>query len=88
MMAKLTRKQILKKGVVEIEVMRAGSRQKIEFKVEREQIPTGKVPYLTTERIVDLTELLRLAAEYDIPVKAPSGKFFPPGKKAVDYTGL
>lgn len=86
-MPKPSRSVVLKKGKVEIEVMRAGSRQKIEFTVEREQTPVGKVPYLTTERIIDLTELLRVAAEYDLPVKAPTGKFFPPGKKAIDYAG-
>lgn len=87
-MAKLTRANILKKGVAEIDVMRAGNRQKIEFRIEREDTPVGKVPYLSTERIIDLTELLRLAAEFDLPVKAPSGKFFPPNKKAIDYAKL
>lgn len=84
-MAKLTRAQIIRKGSVEIDVTRQGSRQKIEFKVEKEETPVGKVPYLVTERIVDLSELLRVASEYDLPIKAPNGKFFPPGKKATDY---
>ena len=87
-MAKMGRSQILKKGSVELDVMRAGMRQKIEFKVEYEGTPVGKVPYLSTERIVDLSELLRVAQENDLPVKAPSGKFFPPGKKAIDYIKL
>lgn len=87
-MAKLTRGAILKAGVAEIDVMRSGSRQKVDFRVVREETPAGKIPYLSTDRIVDLQELLRIAAEFDIPVKAPSGKFFPPGKKATDFAKL
>ncbi len=87
-MAKLTRAALIKKGSAEFDVTRAGNRQKVEFKIEYESTPVGKVPYLATDRIIDLSELLRVAQENDLPVKAPSGKFFPPGKKAIDYVKI
>lgn len=87
-MGKLTREEILKMGKAEIAVMHSGIRQKIEFVVVREKTPVGDVPYLKTGRNVNAQELLRTAACYDLPIIAPAGKFFAPGKKAIDYAGL
>jgi len=82
------RAAILRKGAVELGVMRSGMRQKVEFKVVREEIPTGNVPYLSTDRIINLDELNRIAGEIGLPILSPIGKVFPPGKKANDFVGL
>lgn len=85
---KLDRKKILQEGKAEISVTHSGMRQRLEFLVVREKMGDGMVPYLKTNRWVDASELLRIASELDLPVLAPSGKYFPPGKKAGDYIGL
>lgn len=79
---------ILRKGSVELDVMRSGMRQKVEFKVVREEIPTGKVPYLFTDKIINMDEIHRVAREIGLPIISPIGKVFPPGKKANDFVGL
>ena len=85
---KLSRVKILRDGKVEIAVTHSGMRQRLPFEVVREKLGSGQVPYLKIERWVDAGELLRVARETDLPVIAPSGKFFPPGRKASDYLGL
>ncbi len=86
--AKLNRAKILREGKVEIAVTHSGMRQRLPFVVVREKLGSGLVPYLKVERWVDAGELLRVARETDLPVLAPSGKFFAPGRKASDYMGL
>jgi hypothetical protein len=85
---KLSRADILKAGKADLPVTHSSMRQRLEFVVVREKTPAGTVPYLKVERWVDSSELLRLAAELDLPIAAPSGRFFAPGKKASDYVGL
>ncbi|MFA5108200.1 MAG: hypothetical protein WC492_01555 [Candidatus Micrarchaeia archaeon] len=84
----MDKKEILKKGKVDILVLHSGIRQKIEFSVVREKTPAGDVPYLKTERHVNASELFRVANEYDLPVWGTAGKFFANKKKALDYAGL
>lgn len=85
---KIDRARILREGKAEILVKHSGMRQRLPFIVVREKTPAGLVPYLKVERWVDASELLRVAEEADLPVIAPSGKYFPPKKKAGDYAGL
>lgn len=85
---KIDRAKILREGKTEILVKHSGMRQRLPFAIVREKTPVGLVPYLKVERWVDASELLRVAAEADLPVLALSGKYFPPGRKASDYAGL
>ena len=85
---KIDRAKILREGRTEISVTHSSMRQRLPFIVVREKTPVGLVPYLKVERWVDASELLRVAAEADLPVLAPSGKYFPPKRKASDYAGL
>ncbi len=85
---KLDRVKILKEGKVEIAVLHSGMRQRLPFVIVREKLGNGMVPYLKVERWVDAGQLLKVAAEADLPVWAPSGRFFPPKRKASDYLGL
>jgi hypothetical protein len=62
--------------------------QRLPFKIIREPFPTGPVPFLTSDRFIDLPELVRIAEEYGLPVKAKNGKVFPKGKGAHDFSGL
>jgi len=85
---KLDRTRILKDGKAEIAVTHSGMRQRMLFVVVREKLGEGQVPYLKIDRWVDASQLLNLAAEIDLPIIAPQGKFFAPKRKASDYLGL
>jgi hypothetical protein len=62
--------------------------QRLPFKIVREETPAGPVPYLTTDRLIDLPELMRVAEETGLPNSSPTGKVFPKGKKSSDFAGL
>jgi hypothetical protein len=82
------RQVALQKGEIEIRVKRSGMFQVLPFKVVRKQTPVGQVPYLSLDRFLDLSELLRVAEEYQLPVESPAGRVFPRGKKEGDFAGL
>jgi hypothetical protein len=84
----MDREKILKEGKVEIRVIHSGIAQKFEFKVVREKIPGGEIPFLKTERQVNAQELLNIANSCKLPVIAPAGKFFPRGMGMKDFLGL
>jgi len=81
-------KAALASGGIEVRVKRAGMFQVLPFKVVRHKTPSGEVPYLTLEKFLDLSELMRIAEEYSLPVNAMNGKIYPHGKKESDFVGL
>lgn len=84
----LDRDQILKDGHVEIRVQRQGVFQRIEFKIEIVDSPYGKYPVLTTERQIDMKELVKLAEKIDLPIKGTIGTAYPKGKSGKDFVDL
>jgi hypothetical protein len=78
-------KEIVKRGSIKIRVKRSGMFQQITFKVK--EAKSGNISYyeLYTERIIDTSELLRVAEEVGMPVEAPNGKAFPKGSAAADF---
>ena len=84
----MDRDKILKDGKADIRVMHSGMAQKFEFKVIREKIPGGEIPFLKTERQVNAQELLNVANSVKLPIIAPAGKFFPRGMGMKDFLGL
>ena len=87
-MSEEKRKQALEKGETDVRAKRAGMYQKLTFKVVRKSTPSGDVPYLTLDRFLDLSELIRISEEYSLPVEAKNGKIYPRGKKESDFAGL
>lgn len=87
-MSEEMRKEALAKGEVDIRVKRAGMFQKLTFRIVKHATPVGTVPYLTLDKFLDLSELMRIAEEYSLPVQASNGKVFPRGKKEMDFLGL
>jgi hypothetical protein len=81
-------KEALQKGEISVRVKRSGMYQVLSFRLVRKDMPLGKVPYLTLDRMLDLSELVRIAEEYQLPVESPVGKVFPRGKKETDFLGL
>jgi len=81
-------KDALKKENVDIRVMRSGTLQFQEFMVKRIPSPVGAYPVLFVDKFVDMSELLRLAEEYQLPISAKNGTVFPKGKTSKDFAGL
>lgn len=80
--------EALRKGEVEIRCKRSGMFQVLPFKVLRHKTPAGEVPYLTLDKFLDLSELMRISEEYSLPVQAQNGKVYPRGKMEKDFAGL
>ncbi|NYZ75855.1 hypothetical protein H0N98_01220 [Candidatus Micrarchaeota archaeon] len=81
-------KVALKAGKVDIKVMRSGTLQFQEFIIKRIPSPVGAYPMLFVDKFIDLSELLRLAEECQLPVSAKNGTAFPRGKTSKDFAGL
>ena len=82
------RAEALAKGEVSVRVKRSGMFQVLPFRVVRKKTPSGEVPYLVLDRFLDMSELMRVAEEYSLPVESPAGRMFPRGSKESDFAGL
>ncbi len=80
--------RILKEGKIRIKVRRAGMLQFQVFNVKRLKIGGKEFAELFLDRVIDLSELVRLANELGLPVEAENGRAFPEGKGAKDFIGL
>ncbi|MCX6773012.1 MAG: hypothetical protein NTV88_04550 [Candidatus Micrarchaeota archaeon] len=87
-MSEEKRKEILAKGEIELHVKRTGIQQRLIFKIVRHATPLGLVPYITLDKFLDLSELMRISEEYSLPVHAKNGKVYPRGKREMDFIGL
>ena len=82
------RAKVLKNGEVNIRLKRMGMYQVLPFKIERQDTSMGKVPYLCSDRAIEMPELLRIATEFDLPACAQKNKVVPRGKMEKDFVGL
>ena len=82
------RAKVLKTGEVNIRLKRMGMYQVLPFKIERHETPMGKVPYLCSDRAIEMPELVRISTEFDLPVCAQKNKAVPRGKMEKDFVGL
>ncbi|MCL5093106.1 MAG: hypothetical protein M1128_01410 [Candidatus Marsarchaeota archaeon] len=62
--------------------------QYVVFKVRRIPIGSGTFAELFLDRIIDMSELQRLANQLKLPVEAENGRAFPEGMGAKDFIGL
>ena len=81
-------KVALKAGKIDLKVMRSGTLQFQEFVIKRIPLPVGAYPVLSVDKFIDMSELLRLAEEFQLPVSAKNGTAFPKGKISKDFAGL
>jgi hypothetical protein len=79
------RETILKSGSVRIRVHRTGMFQVLTFTVKRVQIGQDTFSELYTQKILDRSELERVANETGLPVEAQNGRAMPDGKTAKDF---
>ncbi len=81
-------KDALRAGVIKLNVVRSGMHQQLTFKVRRTSLGNLTYTELFTERLIDVSELSRLANELGLPVEAQNGRAFPKGTSAADFSSL
>jgi len=82
-------RKIISDGSVRIRVRRSGMLQFQVFKIKK--VAAGKDDYfveLFLDRVIDMSELQRVANETGLPVEAENGRAFPEGKGAKDFLDL
>ncbi|MEM3227842.1 MAG: hypothetical protein QXK65_02760 [Candidatus Micrarchaeaceae archaeon] len=81
-------RKALQDGSIRIKIKRFGMLQFQVFKVKRIKLGNTDFPELFLDRVIDMSELLRIANEIGLPVEAENGRAFPSGTAAKDFIGL
>lgn len=76
---------IIKEGSIRIRVKRAGMLQFQIFTVRKVKAGQDEFVELWLDRVIDMSELERLANELGLPVETQNGRAFPEGKGAKDF---
>ncbi len=77
--------EAMRQGSVKLRVNRSGMFQQLTFTVKTAKLGDISYTELFTDRIVELSELTKIADEYGLPVEAPNGRAFPKGTSAADF---
>lgn len=80
--------EIIRSGNVKIRVKRSGMFQQLTFKVRKVKVGNIEYTELYTDRMLDMSEIVRVAKETGLPVQAQNGRAFPEGTSASDFQGL
>jgi len=78
-------RQIIKDGSIRVRVKRAGMLQFQIFTVKKVSIGNENFVELFLDRVIDLSELNRLAEEFGLPIETQNGRAFPKGTGANDF---
>ncbi|MGC8670016.1 MAG: hypothetical protein ACP5TL_02595 [Candidatus Micrarchaeia archaeon] len=78
-------KEALRRKELKIRVQRTGMYQMLTFTVKKVQIADKYFVEIYTKKLVDMSELKRVANEVGLPVEAENGRAFPEGKGATDF---
>ena len=81
-------KKIIRDGGIRTKVWRTGMLQFQIFKVKRVKIGQQEFVELFLDRLLDRSELQRVANEIGLPVEAENGRAMPEGKGEKDFVGL
>ena len=80
--------RIIKEGSIRAKVKRGGMLQFQVFKIKRIKIGNGEFVELFLDKVLDTSEIMRIAEETGLPVEAENGRAFPTGTGAKDFIGL
>lgn len=81
-------RKIIRDGSIRLEVWRTGMLQFQIFKVKRVRIGQQEFTELFLDRVLDRSEIQRVANEIGLPVEAENGRAMPEGKGEKDFIGL
>jgi hypothetical protein len=80
--------RIIRDGNVRLKVRRGGMLQFQVFKIRKVRLGGEEFVELFLDRVLDASELMRVAEETGLPVEAENGRAFPTGKGAKDFIGF
>ena len=78
-------RRIIQEGSVKLRVKRSGMLQLMTFTIKHVSLGGSSFVELYTNRVIEMGELQRLAAETGLPVEAEGKRAFPTGKGAKDF---
>ncbi len=81
-------KRIIKDGRTMARVKRSGMFQSLTLTIKRVKIGNETFVELFVDRLIDMSELIRVANELGLPVEAQNGRAFPNGTGSKDFVGL
>lgn len=79
---------IIKNGRTMARVKRSGMLQNMTLNIKRVKLGDETFVELFIDRLIDMSELMRVANETGLPVEAQNGRAFPNGTGAKDFAGL
>ena len=78
-------KRIIREGSLRERVKRAGMLQFQVFKVKNVKLANEEFVELFLDKVIDMSELQRLADQFGLPVETQNGRAFPKGMGAKDF---
>ena len=79
---------IIKNGSVVVRVKRSGMFQSLTLKIKKVSMGKDYFVELYFSRMLDMSELQRVANELGLPVEVENGRAFPEGTGATDFMNL
>jgi len=80
------RDDIIKRGYIDVKVYVTGLRQSHRLNVVMEKTVHGEIPFLVSKLYIPSSELVRLANEFQLPVKHKDTIVFPKGMAPKDFS--
>ncbi len=87
-MVDLKREDIIRAGSIKVRVRRTGMIQVVTFKLKRVQLGSEMFAEPYFPRVIDRSEIQRVANEIGLPVEAEGVRAMPQGKTAKDFINL
>lgn len=81
-------KRIIAQGSIKVRVKRSGMLQQMTFNVKKVSLGSDTFTELFLDRLIDMSELVRLANEIGLPIEAQNGRAFPEGKGSKDFLNI
>ena len=81
----MNKKEILERGYVDVKIHVSGIRQAHRLEIVRERTSQGSVSYLVSKSYIPNFEMIKLAQEFQLPIRCRSVIVFPRGKMISDF---
>ena len=80
--------EVLAAGSIKVRVSRSGIYQRITFAVKVVRLGNVEYKELFSDKLIDSSEIQRVAEETGLPVEAQNGRAFPRGTSSADFQNL
>ncbi len=83
-----TAKEALLNGSVKMRVIRSGMYQQMTFVIKKVRLGNVEYKELFIDRLIDMSEINRIANEIGLPVEAQNGRAFPKGTSSQNFQDI